>query len=134
MSSWQVVAPLTKTSFKKWVTRINSAPHELTWKTNWKLRKKNKKMESELFFSRTVNSVTKWQDLNGIVELIVSTPDVNVWRSLNFQKIWNKGLRAVTLQVLQEIGFDIDPANVENCHWIKSKVLRKIIIKTQRCQ
>ena len=47
-------------------------------KNKLKIKKKNKKMESELFFSGTVNSVTKWQDLNGIVGLIVSTPDVNV--------------------------------------------------------
>lgn len=43
-----------------------------------------------------------------------------------------KDLESLTLKVFKKIDVNVDPANVENCHWIKMQGPKKVIIKFSR--
>ena len=48
------------------------------------------------------------------------------------ENIENKDLENLILQILEKIDTNVNPANVEGCHWVKTHGSKKVIIKFYR--
>ena len=57
-----------------------------------------------------------------------SIPDVNVWKYTKFGE-----LEEAVLKVFEKLDVDVDPKNVEDCHWLKTRnSSKKVIIKLSK--
>ena len=57
-----------------------------------------------------------------------SIPDVNVWK---YTKVGE--LEEAVLKVFEKLDVDVDPKNVEDCHWLKTRnSSKKVIIKLSK--
>ena len=48
------------------------------------------------------------------------------------ESIENKDLENLPLQIFEKIDVSVDPGNVEDCHWVKTQLSKKVIIKLCR--
>ena len=48
------------------------------------------------------------------------------------ESIENKDLENLALQIFEKIDVSVDPGNVEDCHWVKTQLSKKVIIKLCR--
>ena len=94
-----------------------------------------RRLESELFISRLVNSKL----CDSVTSLDRQCWANNQYSRREFLEITgppenteNKNLEVLTLKVLNEIGVSINSRNVEDCHWIKNQGPEKVIIKCSR--
>ena len=57
-----------------------------------------------------------------------SIPDVNVWKCTKVGE-----LEEAVLKVFEKLDVDVDPKNVEDCHWLKTRnSSKKVIIKLSK--
>ena len=47
-------------------------------------------------------------------------------------KHWQQGFGKLNIANFEKIDISVDPENVEDCHWVKSQHLKKVIIKLSR--
>ena len=113
--------------FNSTLANINKDIGELKYKFG--------KPESELVVSNSVNSNLCKN---------ITTLERQCWANNQYSRrecleisgipenIENKDLENLTLQIFEKIDVSVDPGNVEDCHWVKTQLSKKVIIKLCR--
>ena len=96
------------------------------------LRQNYEKMQSELYVSRQVSSKLR--------EQIVSL-ERQCWSNCQYSRreclelsglpesIENSELEDTTLQLFKNLDIEVDPSNIEGCHWLPSKGPKRVTVK-----
>ena len=75
--------------------------------------------------------MNEWLYQRDSVGGIINILDVNV-QKLPVFKIINDDLEETTIKIFDKLDVATDPSNIEDCHWLKSNVPKKVIIKFAR--
>ena len=99
------------------------------------LKYKFEKLESELVVFKSVNS-NLCKKITTLGRECCANNQYSRQECLKMsgilENIENKDLENLILQIFEKIDTNVDPANVEGCHWVKTHGPKKVIIKFSR--